>query len=1043
MSIEEAIQKALEKYERPQLAGKIPAGLSLAHELDGLSFVRLGGLAYPERPADNDDFFQRVADFATGAHACQNWLSFVVVGSAEGVNLWFALQDEITIQSLLSGYFPGVLFPENPVVDLGTRLIRQCSWMGVVSGIPSTEKSAPTQNETPHPAPRASLDRIVRSMRGVRWFLAVRAFPQEAAEVLFEREVLLGEIGSLAPAVKAQVQESNQYSAPVTNRESASESTTTSAELLNRKAQYTIELMESQLKRLDSMLSSGRWKTDVFFGAAAPEVCRRLGAMIQGAFAGPNSRPEPLRVHFQGAPSSGGHPTSITDFQTDLTSAELAAYLSPLQEEVPGFAVHDLAVFDVDYGFKKAAGLRIGQVQWNNQPTPAVLQMAVADLVRHGVVFGVTGSGKTTSLLNILNQVWSRNPPIPFMVIEPAKTEYRALLGRVVNGIGQGPIPELRVYTLGNEYIAPFRMNPFEFETSDIPENIPLLTHIDFLKAVFNAAFILYAPMPYVLEMALHEVYEDRGWNLATGKNVRLPDEEWKNRSKYPIFPTLTDLYLKVVDVTRRLGYESRVEQDVIAGLRARIGALRLGSKGMMLDTPRGIPMADLLAGPTVIELENIGNDDEKTFLMGLLLARMYEYRRIQNTGRSAVETLEHVLVIEEAHRLLKNVSTQVDTESSNLRAQAIETFVNMLSEVRHYGQGVLVAEQIPSKLTPDVIKNTNLKLIHRLLSQDDRELVGFSMNMNDSQVRRFAILKRGEAVVYTEDEDHPILVRMENFKSTRSLISPADMALRSASLGYISLKDYLFTPDYADFGLKITDFSRPDPMIYEYAHQLIGEGASQRLWGMVIARTIYSRTTLIGLIEQIERNILTDPRQLAPAQYIEALRMVLVLGTYQVLEMRAASRGWQAPSVAAMRLQLTRGLINLARSREVKDSATELDRFVRLYEKALARSQGPYPGCRSCRNPCTYLAEVQQILSASERTDIALVLDGTYEVEDTMYSDLRRTLRGVVQNWLDNENSEVNDIGYCTGLATAHRLGLADYGQDKLSRYLAAQMLH
>ncbi|MBA2392186.1 MAG: hypothetical protein H0V70_05515 [Ktedonobacteraceae bacterium] len=38
-----------------------------------------------------------------------------------------------------------------------------------------------------------------------------------------------------------------------------------------------------------------------------------------------------------------------------------------------------------------------------------------------------------------------------------------------------------------------------------------------------------------------------------------------------------------------------------------------------MLDTSRGIPMGQLLSTPTILEMESIGNDDEKTFLIGAL----------------------------------------------------------------------------------------------------------------------------------------------------------------------------------------------------------------------------------------------------------------------------------------------------------------------------------------------------------------------------------------------------------------------------------------
>jgi DNA helicase HerA-like ATPase len=107
--------------------------------------------------------------------------------------------------------------------------------------------------------------------------------------------------------------------------------------------------------------------------------------------------------------------------------------------------------------------------------------------------------------------------------------------------------------------------------------------------------------------------------------------------------------------------------------------------------------------------------------------------------------------VFEEAHRLLKNVNTEVGTEDANTKGQAVETFTNMLAEIRAYGQGALIAEQIPTKLTPDAIKNTNLKIMHRIVAEDDRDVMGGAMNITEAQKRQVTALRSGQAVVYAE----------------------------------------------------------------------------------------------------------------------------------------------------------------------------------------------------------------------------------------------------------------------------------------------------
>src|SRR5205814_269464 len=130
---------------------------------------------------------------------------------------------------------------------------------------------------------------------------------------------------------------------------------------------------------------------------------------------------------------------------------------------------------------------------------------------------------------------------------------------------------------------------------------------------------------------------------------------------------------------------------DMRGALLTRINGLRAGGKGRMLDVQRSLPMDALLKHPTVLELEGMGDDDDKAFVMGLLLIRLYEHRR----AGGEVAGLQHLLVIEEAHRLLTNVGPRSSQEEADPRGKAVETFANLLSEIRAYGQGVIVADQI------------------------------------------------------------------------------------------------------------------------------------------------------------------------------------------------------------------------------------------------------------------------------------------------------------------------------------------------------------
>ena len=218
------------------------------------------------------------------------------------------------------------------------------------------------------------------------------------------------------------------------------------------------------------------------------------------------------------------------------------------------------------------------------------------------------------------------------------------------------------------------------------------------------------------------------------------------------------------------LGTSRHVGADIEAALTTRLDSLRAGGKGAMFDVVRSIPMEHLVDYPVVLELERLGDDGDKAFVMGLVLIRLVEHRRAQG----ASDQLEHLLVVEEAHRLLANV-TQSREDVGNPRQYAVETFTNLLAEVRAYGEGVVIADQVPVRLAPDIVKNTNLKIAHRIVAADDRLVLGAAMAMDDAQTRALTTLAVGEAAVFGGGDDTPLLIGVPLVKDELANVSIGD----------------------------------------------------------------------------------------------------------------------------------------------------------------------------------------------------------------------------------------------------------------------------
>lgn len=379
--------------------------------------------------------------------------------------------------------------------------------------------------------------------------------------------------------------------------------------------------------------------------------------------------------------------------------------------------------------------LTLGRVIRHGRTTERNAKISHNSLSRHLFIAGSTGSGKTNTCHHLLIQLHKLR--IPFLVVEPVKSEYRSLVQ---------VIPELRIFTLGDEQTAPFRLNPFE-----IPLGVKTQTHLDNIKATFKASYALYPPMPYVLEESLTRLYENRGWNLLTNERGKTP--------------TLTDLYNEIEDTTRQLGYEPKLTMDIEAALKTRIRNLTLGAKGAMLNTDRSIPVEELLRYPTVLELKRIGDEEEKALLTALILIRLHEH--LEAIGPSS--KLRHVTVIEEAHRLLTNVDMTALPEAADPRRRVVTHLANMLSEARAYGEGIIILEQIPTKIIPDAIKNSHTKIVHRLLAKDDRETLAATMNLSVEQTEALTDLGVGEAVVSTDEYPIPFKIKVPNTTKEQS----------------------------------------------------------------------------------------------------------------------------------------------------------------------------------------------------------------------------------------------------------------------------------
>jgi len=426
--------------------------------------------------------------------------------------------------------------------------------------------------------------------------------------------------------------------------------------------------------------------------------------------------------------------------------------------EVPGIRFTLRPQFDVTPETRPsgsgASGVLAGTILDSNRIPAGPLDVPLSSLNRHVFVTGATGAGKSQTVRNLLEQ--ATHVGIPWLVVEPAKAEYRLMAAR---------LPEAEVIRIrpGDLDLPAAGINPLEPALGPGETRFPLQTHADLLRSLFLAAFEADEPFPQVIAAALTRCYEAAGWDLVTGQPA-MPGVQ-------PAYPGLEDLQSAAMSVVDEIGYGREVADNVRGFVAVRIGSLRFGTAGRFLDGAHPLDFGKLLTSNAVLEIEDAGDDRDKAFLMGAVLIRLTEHLRlVQRHEDVPAAGLRHLTVFEEAHRLLRQAPPGA---ANGAAAHATEMFADLLAEIRAYGEGLVIAEQIPGKLIPDVIKNTAIKLVHRLPAADDRAVVGATMNLTDHQSQYLVTLPPGEAAAHCDGMDFPVLIRTSDGTS-REAARPA-----------------------------------------------------------------------------------------------------------------------------------------------------------------------------------------------------------------------------------------------------------------------------
>ena len=543
---------------------------------------------------------------------------------------------------------------------------------------------------------------------------------------------------------------------------------------INYTIKHTLDVLEEQMKRYEESVALGMWDFAAYVLSEDVNIANNVAHTYVALTQGEKSYMSQAAINLWRGdlednkdtheickylrdlrhPIFGLHPgivesnstylvyPSVITATTALSGKELAYSLNFPRKSIAGLPVIECTEFGRNissYEKIDEGNITLGNIFHMNHEELTSVELNVNSLASHTFITGSTGTGKSTTVYRILKEAIRKK--IKFLVIEPAKGEYKHIFGNYDNISVFGTNP--------NKFIL-LRLNPFSFN-----EDIHVLEHIDRLIEIFNVCWPMYAAMPAVLKKAVEVSYKDCGWNLKNSTN--------KYSNCY--YPTFADVARNVKEIINSSEYDDENKGAYKGSLLTRLESLTNGINGMIF-TKDELNCESLFDSNAIIDLSRVGSSETKALLMGILILKLQEYR-ISTSGIN--EDLKHITVLEEAHNLLKRTSFEQSSESSNLLGKSVEMISNAIAEMRTYGEGFIIADQAPALLDMSAIRNTNTKIIMRLPDEGDRELVGRSANLNDEQIKELARLPRGVAAIYQNEWIEPILCKVKKGKITEN----------------------------------------------------------------------------------------------------------------------------------------------------------------------------------------------------------------------------------------------------------------------------------
>lgn len=584
-----------------------------------------------------------------------------------------------------------------------------------------------------------------------------------------------------------------------TEQQSSTFTSSTSTTTENKAITDMLQMLDDLLKRTREFDSYGMWNVAAYFLSDDMSAAEIAASNYRSLMNGENSGREVSAINSWRSNNSGNigkyrdlttfisrfmHPqfyygsngeySVITTAATTITGKELGLHMELPRATVSGLPVIEHAEFGKEvtayhlFSKNEVLGpedrMTLGRVFDLGRITDKIVELDNKSLNMHTFITGSTGSGKSNTVYQMLAEL--HQDRIPFLVVEPAKGEYKDVFGSW---------SDVNVYSTNPHVAELININPFRF-----PGTIHVLEHIDGLVEIFSVCWPMYDAMPAFFKEAILKSYEEVGWDLGSSTFEGSAPE-------YPDFEVLVEKLNELIDNS---DYASDIKSNYRGALITRVKSLTVGLNKFIFTTEQ-TPYEKIFDENCILDISRVKSTETKSLIMGLMVYILNEYRVDQKRGNN--NGLKHVTVLEEAHNLLKNTSGGGE---SALAGKSVEMLTQTIAEIRTYGEGFIIVDQSPSSVDIAAIKNTNTKIVLRTPEANDREAVGRSIGLTTDQVNEIAKLPSGVAVVYQNDWVAPVLTMIDKAAVTETPYKAEDKTIiRTLSSARLLILQMLMQP--------------------------------------------------------------------------------------------------------------------------------------------------------------------------------------------------------------------------------------------------------